>query len=511
MGSASNAPHEHVADLVTALRLPTDPKTLLLSGGDSQLASLLADRGAHVTSIAPRAADQSPPFGQQRRPSNGSNVCVNVRDFDDLCVADESFDCVVAVGAIEHARWQRLLLRRLFCSLKPGGFLVTTTPALHPTSPEQPANRVATNPCHQAREFDHLLRKIGFDMHTTGRRRVGSWLIGRLTMPHRLSSAIEWGLERVNRGIPEALRRNHDPAVLVIGQKPPGATVSARLDTTPTLHRGIEWFPESYRSEFDRLATWQQHFADQQRPPDPSTANRRLQECTSAMVLSPHPDDELIGCGGVVLGMIERGARVTVIQMTDGADSAALQDADERIKRTVRCEEARRVAGDMGVTDLLCFNVANSALTDSPDVVAKLRDAMTNRQPQVVFVPFINDSHVDHVAANHILERALEGMPRSYQPLILSYEVWSLTPNHLVVPIDRFVGRKLDLLMGYPTPMRVVDYIWHCQVRDGHHSRAYLNRDGYAESFLALERDQYVRLIQHHRRIPRQPDVFPPT
>jgi len=362
------------------------------------------------------------------------------------------------------------------------------------------------NPDHGARDFDHLLRKIGFDIRVTGRRLVGSWLTGHLTMPHRLTSAIEWGLARVNRNIPEALRSGHDPATLVVGQKPVGATVSARLDMTPTLRRGIEWFPESYRSEFDRLAAWQQRFAGHKPPPDLSLVRRRLQACTSAMVLSPHPDDELIGCGGVLLGMIERRVHVAVIQMTDGADTAALHQADERTKRTVRIKEARRVAAAMGVADLLCLNVPNNALADATGVVPRLRDAIIKHRPQIVFVPFINDQHPDHAAANRHLQRTLEDMPQSYQPLILAYEVWSLTPSHLVVPIDRFVGRKLDLLMGYPTPMRVVDYIWHCQLRDGHHSRVYLNRNGYAESFLALERDGYVSLIRTHGHLLSTPE-----
>jgi len=52
--------------------------------------------------------------------------------------------------------------------------------------------------------------------------------------------------------------------------------------------------------------------------------------------------------------------------------------------------------------------------------------------------------------------------------------------------------------MLYPTPMRVVDYIWHCQIRDGHHSRAYLHRDGYAEAYLALDCPTFRRLVAAH-------------
>ena len=36
------------------------------------------------------------------------------------------------------------------------------------------------------------------------------------------------------------------------------------------------------------------------------------------LVISPHADDEAIGCAGAVLKLVAHGAGVTVLQLTDG-------------------------------------------------------------------------------------------------------------------------------------------------------------------------------------------------
>src|SRR5215469_17306496 len=45
----------------------------------------------------------------------------------------------------------------------------------------------------------------------------------------------------------------------------------------------------------------------------------------SIVVFAPHPDDEVIGCAGIIMQALERGARVKVVDITsgDGFDAAA--------------------------------------------------------------------------------------------------------------------------------------------------------------------------------------------
>lgn len=447
-------------------------------------------------------------------------------DADPQIESNRPFDCVIARGALEYAKWPRWLLRRIFYALSPGGYLVVSVPnrlalvdriqllptgaasrSMPPSAPSGPTlplppgagnDRFASR-AYTPSELNRQMCEIGFDLVACRtHRRFMRETDGR-PLPRRLAAALDWGLERVNRGAGVAFLKIRGGRCLAIGRKPVHSTGAARSDVTPTLTQSIDRFRTFYASEFNRLRSWRhERFIGRPLLP-PAAVHDALDRCRSLLVLSPHPDDELIGCGGVMLDIASRGGRVDVMQLTDGAQCQALRDADEHTRRTVRSDEARDVARRMGVTRITFLDAPNGRLDDSAARVRLVRNELNRTRPQIICVPFINDKHADHVAANLLLSSALAAPDDDYTPLILAYEVWSLVPPHVARPIDTFMHRKLDLLMHYPTPMKVVDYIWHCQVRDGHHSRQYLHQTGFAETFLAMTRSDYRQLVESHR------------
>ncbi|NOS99765.1 MAG: PIG-L family deacetylase [Phycisphaerales bacterium] len=441
--------------------------------------------------------------------------------------ADRPIECIVACGVLERARWPRWLLRRMYHTLVPGGHLVLSVPnrcaiidriaafplcvtgrmtrrsdAVHATC--RPTRRdpdsLSAPRCYSPSELNRQLNEVGFEVRNSRtHRRCFHELDGR-GLPRRLTAAVDWGLEQVNRGAGVEFLKHRGGRYLAVTQKPDHSTGAARIDMTPCLTRAIDGFESFYAAEYTRLRSWQNQQRGDWTTLPPAAVHDTIDQCRSLLVLSPHPDDELIGCGGLMLDVRSRGGRVSVIQMTDGAECQALRDADEQTRRTIRSDEARDVADRMGVTHLAFLDAPNGRLDDSPPNVRNVRNVLKWARPEIICVPFINDRHVDHVAANRVLSSALGAIDDGYQPLILAYEVWSLVPPHVARPIDVFAHRKLDLLMHYPTPMKVVDYIWHCQVRDGHHSRQYLHQTGFAEAFLATTRSTYQRLVGAHRR-----------
>ena len=49
------------------------------------------------------------------------------------------------------------------------------------------------------------------------------------------------------------------------------------------------------------------------------------------LVLAPHPDDEVYGCGGAVALHVQAGHRVHVVILTDGAGQAGAPEVRERM------------------------------------------------------------------------------------------------------------------------------------------------------------------------------------
>ena len=58
------------------------------------------------------------------------------------------------------------------------------------------------------------------------------------------------------------------------------------------------------------------------------------------VVFAPHPDDEVLGCGGALADLLGRGARLDFVLVTDGA--AGARDAEDRGRiAATRMEESR--------------------------------------------------------------------------------------------------------------------------------------------------------------------------
>src|ERR1700721_4387131 len=66
----------------------------------------------------------------------------------------------------------------------------------------------------------------------------------------------------------------------------------------------------------------------------------------SAVVCSPHPDDESLGCGGTILRKKQAGATVKLVHVSDGGGSTTLIPRQElTAMRKRECVNAGRVLG----------------------------------------------------------------------------------------------------------------------------------------------------------------------
>jgi LmbE family N-acetylglucosaminyl deacetylase len=130
-------------------------------------------------------------------------------------------------------------------------------------------------------------------------------------------------------------------------------------------------------------------------------------EAASVLVVAPHYDDEVLGCGGLVAGLATAGAAVRVLFLTDGAGGVE-QVGDRDAYRRRRREEAARAAAVLGFAGSDHLELPDGALDAHLEEAERgIRRAILTQRPELVLVPSPLEVTRDHRAAFAAFHRLL--------------------------------------------------------------------------------------------------------
>lgn len=189
------------------------------------------------------------------------------------------------------------------------------------------------------------------------------------------------------------------------------------------------------------------------------------------MVVVPHPDDETLGCGGLLALLAQAGVAVMVVLVSDGAAShrhSASHPADRlRMLRLRELTAALRILG-LGSPLLWAMGLPDGAV---PFVGDPAFDIAVNRferkagefQPQTVVLPWRHDEHPDHRASHAIASSACDRAASHARRL--EYVVWPSSQDEpgpggngriWRIAIDRVVQRKCRALQAHRSQLGLV-------------------------------------------------------
>ena len=177
------------------------------------------------------------------------------------------------------------------------------------------------------------------------------------------------------------------------------------------------------------------------------------------LVLAPHPDDESLGCGGLIAEAVARGRPVRVVILSDGAAShpGSARFPPARLA-ALRQEETRAAVAELGLDperDLHFLGLPDAALPSSgPDFDAAISRlshlAQRDGCPNAVFTTWGHDPHRDHAAARAIGGALARALPS--QPKLFAYPVWGWAFAH---PVPGFPLPPEPHLSEWPRGVRI--------------------------------------------------------
>jgi LmbE family N-acetylglucosaminyl deacetylase len=143
-----------------------------------------------------------------------------------------------------------------------------------------------------------------------------------------------------------------------------------------------------------------------------------------AVVFSPHPDDESLGCGGTILRKKQAGATVKLVQVSDGGGSTTLIPRDELT--AMRKRESVNAGRVLGVDDIFFLEFPDGHLGEHmAAAIERVDEILRQESPEEVFVPYRHEpmkQAADHVAVTNIVLAALRRQPNPVT--VWEYPVW---------------------------------------------------------------------------------------
>ena len=184
------------------------------------------------------------------------------------------------------------------------------------------------------------------------------------------------------------------------------------------------------------------------------------------LVLAAHPDDEVLGAGGLLALCGERGSAVRIWIATDGTAQEGVEAADREAYGERRREESRNAAKALGIEPPVFGALGDRALGDDPEALRRaVVGELARFEPDLVLCPSPAEIHPDHRALAEALYRIVaESRPsdpdhdRHRFVKIAFYEISQPFLPSALVDISRVAGKKEEALRAYESQQSVRDY-----------------------------------------------------
>ncbi|MEZ7206968.1 PIG-L deacetylase family protein [Pseudoalteromonas sp. DY56-GL79] len=184
------------------------------------------------------------------------------------------------------------------------------------------------------------------------------------------------------------------------------------------------------------------------------------------LVIAPHADDEVLGCGGTIAKHVESQDEVYVAVMTNaavGAPEMFQQEAIDNIRH-----EASNAHKVLGVKDTYYFDFPAPQLEQYPQykIASAINALIKEIQATTLYIPHKGDLHLDHGVIYNASLVAARPVPGQCVKDIFAYETLSETewghptveaafiPRKFVRLSDAHFAKKLEAMSCFASQLK---------------------------------------------------------
>lgn len=219
----------------------------------------------------------------------------------------------------------------------------------------------------------------------------------------------------------------------------------------------------------------------------------RIQSDQRALVIAPHPDDEVLACGGTLSLLKNAGAGVRVVVLSDGSlgDPDGVFGGDVS---AIRRSESRAALAVLGVTDITFLDLLDGSISANHVTVKAIAQEIDKFNPTTILIPPLLDQHRDHVAGSLAAIQAWRSSTSRASALM--WELWQALPVNVVVDVTSVFQIRRQASLAYKVALHYKDYT---VANEGLalYRGLYLSSGQYAEGFLELNLDTVDECVDH--------------
>lgn len=200
------------------------------------------------------------------------------------------------------------------------------------------------------------------------------------------------------------------------------------------------------------------------------------------LVLAPHPDDEVIGCGGLVALHLHEKRIVRIVVATDGGQGGTTPETRE--------QESRRALSRLGSTATIEF-LRYADRSFGNEAAPRLREELLAFRPDLILVPSPIEIHPDHLALARVFCELVQRDETLFTDLatakVAFYEVGQPLRPNAIVDITEVAERKYAAIAEHASQLEQRDYVGYARGLNAYRAMTMPPASKYAEGYFVLE------------------------
>ncbi len=176
------------------------------------------------------------------------------------------------------------------------------------------------------------------------------------------------------------------------------------------------------------------------------------------LVFAAHPDDAELSMGGTISRLTGKGIKVGVIDLSKG-------ELGTRGSIDSRKSEAAKASEILKITHRENLGFKDGSLKQNDEYLKKIISRIRKHQPKIIFAPYFNDRHPDHIGTSKLVKDAFffsglakidteenDRIQAPYRPAKLYYymQTYEFKPS-FIVDISAAFDAKMNAISAYET------------------------------------------------------------